>query len=329
MARPTSAPPVRAARFGVRGALAIATTAGIAVSIQTYLNGALGVSLKSVPLAVFTSTGTAFVLLTVLAVATGAIRRAWVKVRSGDEVIRPWWFFGGILGTAAVWANITVAPVVGVALLTVAVVCGKMTGGLIVDALGLAPKGKRPVTAWRVAGIAAAAAAVVIGAIGVRGELHIGLLLIALLGGAGVAVQQAGNGHVAKVTGELLAMGFVNFLSGAFIMLILIAVFFGFTLPAGGEFPPWGFIGGLMGAGIASAGAFAVAEIGVLRLMLAQVAGQSMGALGVDLIAPRLGHEVTAATIAGVVLALVGTGLAGRVRKGSALAPTPVVNPEN
>jgi transporter family-2 protein len=50
----------------------------------------------------------------------------------------------------------------------------------------------------------------------------------------------------------------------------------------------------------------------VLRLGLATVAGQTTGALVIDLIAPAPGEAVTAATVVGVVLTLAAVAISGR-----------------
>jgi transporter family-2 protein len=46
-----------------------------------------------------------------------------------------------------------------------------------------------------------------------------------------------------------------------------------------------------------------VSRLGVLRLILAMTAGQAVGGLVLDLIAPARGEIVTAGTVAGVALA--------------------------
>ena len=58
--------------------------------------------------------------------------------------------------------------------------------------------------------------------------------------------------------------------------------------------------------------AAAVQTLGVLRLGLATVAGQTTGALVIDLIAPAPGEAVTVATVLGVVLTMVAVAISGR-----------------
>ena len=60
------------------------------------------------------------------------------------------------------------APEVGVALLSVALVCGQTAGSLAADGVGLSPAGRQPVTTGRVAGVALTIAAVVASALGAQ-----------------------------------------------------------------------------------------------------------------------------------------------------------------
>ena len=59
-------------------------------------------------------------------------------------------------------------------------------------------------------------------------------------------------------------------------------------------------------------GAAAVQTLGVLRLGLAVVAGQTLGALAIDLIAPAAGEKVTVADCRGVLLTLAAVWVSGR-----------------
>ena len=74
------------------------------------------------------------------------------------------------------------------------------------------------------------------------------------------------------------------------------------------------YVGGLCGAFVVVVGAAAVQTLGVLRLGLAVVAGQTLGALLIDLVAPAPGEQVTLATVAGVLLTLAAVWVSGRVR---------------
>ncbi|MFT4468881.1 DMT family transporter [Arthrobacter sulfonylureivorans] len=284
------------------GGLALSLVSGAAVSIQSFTNGHLGQVIGSPAAAAAVNNGTALLIVLCLALVSGAVTRAWRELRSGRNPVRIWWFFGGLIGATAVFANAMSAPVLGVALLAVAMVLGKLIGSLVTDALGLGPAGRQLPTPQRMAGAACALAGVVISAVGHAGQIPLVLVVFLVAVGALVSIQQAGNAHLAQATGEPLAMGLVNFVGGAAALSIPVAIIAvdGGTL---GPVPSWGWVGGALGAGIAIASALAAYTVGVLRLVLGMIAGQSAIGLLLDLAFPRSGSGVTAPTLAGVLLA--------------------------
>ena len=179
-------------------------------------------------------------------------------------------------------------------------VCGSTTGSVAIDAAGLAPSGRLPVTGARIAGVLLAIAATVIGAIGARGALEPLLLGLALLGGAGMSMQSAANGRLGRATGEPFVASFTNSSLGLAALAIVAAITLAThdvgALPAN----PALYLGGLLGAFVVVVSLTAVQTLGVLRLGLATVAGQTAGALVIDLAAPAPGEVVTAGTVIGV-----------------------------
>jgi transporter family-2 protein len=292
-------------------ALAMVLVAGGAISLQSYLNGRLSRELDSATVASAINNLVAMVAALAIVLSTKAFPRAVARVRA---VGRPpaWQFLGGLIGAALVLVSAAAAPEVGVALLTVALVCGSTGGSLAVDAAGLAPAGRRPVTLPRVAGVVLAVAATAIGALGARGELEPVLLGLALVAGAGMAVQSAANGRLAQATGQPFVASFLNSALGLAVLLVVAVV----TLATSevGSLPasPALYAGGLLGAFVVVVSLTAVSTLGVLRLGLATVAGQTAGALVIDLIAPAPGEAVTAGTVIGVVLTLAAVVVSGR-----------------
>ena len=193
-------------------------------------------------------------------------------------------------------------------------VCGSTTGSVAIDAAGLAPSGRLAVTGARIAGVLLAIAATVIGAIGARGALEPLLLGLALLGGAGMSMQSAANGRLGRATGEPFVASFTNSSLGLAALAIVAAITLAThdvgALPAN----PALYLGGLLGAFVVVVSLTAVQTLGVLRLGLATVAGQTAGALVIDLVAPAPGEVVTAGTVIGVVLTLVAVVVSGRGR---------------
>ena len=75
---------------------------------------------------------------------------------------------------------------------------------------------------------------------------------------------------------------------------------------------PLMYTGGIFGALVVVVSAAAVQTLGVLRLGLAIVAGQTTGALVVDLVAPAPGEAVTLGTVIGVALTMTAVAISGR-----------------
>ena len=277
----------------------VVIVAGVGISAQAYINGQLGESIGSAEAAAAINNGVGLASLLVVTVAAGAIPRA---LRSLSRV-RFWHLLGGLGGAMFIAAGAIGAPEIGVALLSVALVCGQTTGSLVADRAGLSPAGHQGVTTGRVAGVALTIAAVIASALGASAHLHVGLLLFALAAGAASALQQAANGHLARDTGEPLFAGTVNFAVGFLALLVVAAIATGLSPPHGWSAPPLEYTAGFIGAAIATTMAVIVSRLGVLRLILALTAGQAIGGLALDLIAPARGETVTAGTVAGVALA--------------------------
>jgi transporter family-2 protein len=291
--------------------LAFATGAGLAA--QSFVNGRLALSLGSTELAASVNNSVGLAVLLALGVGTGAFRRGLARARRSTAP-RWWHFLGGPCGALLVYVAARAAPEVGVAVLTVAVVCGQTAGSLVVDGAGLSPAGRRSPTPARLIGVLLAVVAVLISATGREGDLDLVLLAFAVLAGAVSALQQAANGHIAARTGEPVAAGFVNFAMGWAILTAVALVATGGDAPAGWSAPAPQWIGGFFGVAVVVVAAWAVASLGVLRLSLAVISGQSAGALAIDLIAPAAGEPVTIATVLGVALTVVAVVVSGRGR---------------
>jgi transporter family-2 protein len=301
-------------RHGPPGGVAVALgfLVGAGVAVQAFCNGRLAGQLGSIELAGLANMVTGGTVLVVLALATGAARRALRRVRLGAQ-LRGWMFVGGFSGALMVVVTAKAAPEVGVALMTVAVVCGQSGGSLLVDRTGLSPAGAQHISAPRVAGVSLAIAAVVLAGLSARTEPRPALLAVLVFAGLVFAAQQAINARLATTTGEPLVAAVVNFaVGGAVLTALTLAVVGG--PPEHWDPALWHWIGGLLGAAFVIVSAIVVPVIGVLRLTLAAVAGQAAGALVLDLIAPVPGEAVTAGTVAGVLLALAAVAVSGRSR---------------
>ncbi len=292
-------------------ALALTVLSGAAISLQAYVNGQLGARIDSAWVAAAINNLVAVVATLTVALGSGALVRGLARLRAAGERPPLWHFVGGVVGASLVCVTTFAAPEVGVALVTVAIVCGSTLGALPVDAAGLGPAGRRPITSPRVAGVMLAVLATAVSALGAHGEFEPVLLGLALAVGGGQALQSAANGQLARESGEPFLASAVNTSVGLAILAVVAAISLLVSAPDALPSNPLLYAGGLCGAFVVVVGAAAVQTLGVLRLGLAVVAGQTLGALAIDLAAPAAGEKVTAATVVGVLLTL-GRGLGQR-----------------
>ncbi|MCP2182625.1 DMT family transporter [Prauserella alba] len=295
----------------------LAVSAGLGMSLQSRINGQLGAELGDSALAaVFSFGGGLLLLLGWLAVSrpmrTGT-RAAVAALRSGR--LRPWHFLGGIAGGTYVLGQSLTVSLIGVALFTVGVVAGQTVSGLFVDRLGLGPSGKEPTTVLRVAGalmtVAAVAGAVAGDVAGEAGAGRIALLILPFAAGAGMAVQQAFNGHVGAAAGSSLTAALVNFTTGTVMLVLAWLVSLALHgLPEGLPGNPVLYLGGLVGIVFIAVASFVVSWIGVLLLGLSTVAGQLVGSMLLDAFLPAGGNGLTTSTVVACGVALLAIGVA-------------------
>ena len=295
----------------VRTAVALTVAGGTLQAVQARLNGAMEQRVGMLPTSVV-SFSVGLVALVALVAASPVRRRAVPVAVSGG--VRWWWRLGGLGGASVVAVSALGVPLVGVALVSVCLVAGSTVGSLVVDRFGLGPGSSHHLTPARLAG--AAMAVVAVGLAG-SGRFHSApfMLFVALVAaGALGAGQAAANGRLSVATGEPVVAALVNFTVG---LLVLAAVTAGAAaaglLPA----PSWPgnpllYAGGLGGTVFVGVAALTVRSLGVLRMALAAVAGQLLGAVGLDLAAPGPGGRLPLATLLGAGLTLLAVAVAGR-----------------
>jgi transporter family-2 protein len=270
----------------------LAVAAGAALATQARVNGALRTRLGDAVVTALVSFTVGTVVLLASAFATGRWRAA-ARLRSGTHW---WWWLGGLAGASLVGSSAAAVPEVGVALTSVAIVAGATAGSLVVDVLGLSPRGRQPVTGPRLAGSVVAVAGLAVGTLGQDGEVR--PLLLAAVGVAGfcTALQQAANGHLQRHSGEALVAASVSFLVGTAALLSVVLA----TRPALGGWPSslGLYAGGLGGAAYIALGAYTVPRIGVLRLTLGTVAGQLVGGVLLDAVVPTPAGLAVASVVA-------------------------------
>jgi bacterial/archaeal transporter family-2 protein len=233
----------------------------------------------------------------------------------------PWWaLIGGLCGMFFVITQGTAAGVLGLAMFGMSVVAGQVVGGLVFDWIGLAGGDKRRPTRLRVLGSLLAIGAVSFGAVAGQGaKLDVLLILMAFTAGAGLALSAGVTGRVNATANNPATTGLINHLVGLLaIMVILLA-----TAPGDlsrFRFPdqPWLYVGGMIGPVGVTLTAILVSSLGVLLLGLGMVAGQLIGALVLELVAPTASGGIQLASVVGIAVTLSAvaiTSLDGRVRR--------------
>ncbi|GAA1056175.1 hypothetical protein GCM10017608_33260 [Agromyces luteolus] len=306
-------------RVPMQVAIALTIVSGGLVALQSRINGELARELADFSVAAAISFGSGLAILALLAAAwpegRRGLRRALDAVRAGRVA---WWMLlGGVAGAWFVATQGLAAGVLGVALFTVSIVAGQTLGGVVFDAVGLGPGGRRPLSPTRIAGAALALVAVGWAVSAQLAEaVPLQLMLLPFSAGIGVSWQQAMNGRVRTAAASALAATFVNFLVGtAVLVVVMLAHAASVGWPTAFPADPLLYAGGAIGCVFIAAQAVLVRRVGVLVLALGLVAGQLATALALDLLAPTSARPVGFATIGGTVLALVAVALASIRRR--------------
>lgn len=297
-----------------RLALAAAILSGALVAVQTRVNAELAVELGDALLAAVVSFAIGLAAVVIAVLARRSAREALPLVRG----VLGWQVLGGFGGAALVAVAAYATPEVGVALLSVAIVAGQTSGGLLVDRLGVGPGGVHGLTGLRILAALLCLLAVGVGLTG-DGAAKADPVLLGLAVGAGVAVafQAALNGRVRRATGNVAVATLVNFVVG--LGALLLAYLAVGLLRGGWAAPSWPgagqwvvYTGGLLGAAFVAVAAAVVRVLGVLRLGLAVIAGQLLGAVLLDVVLPATADGVAVATLVGVALTFVALTLTSR-----------------
>lgn len=294
-------------------ALPAAVGCGALVAVQQRLNGELEQALGDAVLTAVVSFGTGLVVVAAVVLARPRARAAVAALGS----TRWWESLGGLGGALLIAVGAAAAPQIGVALLTVGLVAGQTGGGVVVDRLGLGPGGRRALTGPRLAGALLCLVAV---AVSVRGQdvrdVAPLLLVLVVATGFATAVQQALNGRLRTATGDATVATAVNFVVGTAALLLGLAVRAALSDLTVGPWPGLDqahlYLGGPLGVVFVVVAAVVVHRLGVLRLGLAVVAGQLVGACVLDALVPLGDAGLSGFTLIGAGLTLVAVVLSSR-----------------
>ncbi|HEV2777815.1 MAG TPA: DMT family transporter [Actinophytocola sp.] len=297
----------------VAGAV-LSALGGVCLAVQGRINGQLGLLMHDGLIAALISFVIGSALLVAGVAAAPAARSGVVQLVSGLRTgrLRWWQLLGGVCGAFVVACQGITIAAIGVAVFTVAVVAGMVLSSLVVDRAGIGPAGPQPITPTRAAGGALAIIAVAVAVSPKLGNPS-GLWLAVLPAFAGLwlAWQAAMNGLVRRETHNVVVPTLVNFGSGTVVLALAVVV--DVAVRGWPQTPPghwWLYLGGPLGIGAVMTAVAAVRWIGVLLLGLSSVAGQLVGAVGLDLVVPAAGGGLTVAGVAGAMITMVAVGVA-------------------
>ena len=264
---------------------------GVVVALQSRVNGQLSVDLNSGLAAALISFLTGWFILFLLVFGIKKERTGLILIFKGIKRKQlTWWeVAGGILGGCFVAVQSITVPQNGVALFTISVVAGQTVSSLFVDKAGLSSSGKQKITLARTLGALATLIAVFIAVYPdlTNSEFRFLPLSMALIVGVFASIQQGLNGRVNAVAKRPLATAWLNFATGAVVIVIALSI----NLALGAEIAPlpnnfWVYTGGSLGLIFVAVSAYIIQHLGVLNFVILNIAGQLAGAVAIDWFAP-------------------------------------------
>ena len=283
---------------------------GVVVAIQARINGQLSVDLDNGLAAALISFLTGLAIVSVLVFGFKREREALFRVFEAikNKQLVTWELMGGVLGGFFVAAQSAVVPQIGVALFTIAVVAGQTISSLLVDKVGMTPSGKERITKPRIFGAVATLIAVAIAVFPdlTNSEFRFLPLTFALIVGVFASFQQGMNGRVNVVGKRPLATAWLNFVSGAIVVVIALSVdlALGATIePLPGNF--WVYTGGAAGLIFVAVSAYIIKHLGVLNFSILNIAGQLVGAILIDWLGPTKAGSLNGCLIFGTVMTII------------------------
>ena len=283
---------------------------GVVVAIQSRINGQLSVDLDNGLAAALVSFITGLALVTILVFGFKRERKALFRIFTAvkKRELVTWEVMGGVLGGFFVAAQSAVVPQIGVALFTISVVAGQTISSLLVDKAGMTPSGKERITKPRVLGAVATLIAVAIAVFPdlTNSEFRFLPLTFALIVGVFASFQQGMNGRVNVVARSPLATAWLNFSSGTIVVVIALSV----DLALGGSIGPlpsnfWVYTGGAAGLVFVAVSAYIIKHLGVLNFSILSIAGQLVGAILIDWLAPAKAGALNSYLIFGTVMTII------------------------
>jgi len=214
--------------------------------------------------------------------------RAGRKLRSHSLY---WWVLtGGLLSAGYVVLQAGTVTTLGVAMFSLAAICGLNVGSLLVDKWGVRRGMGVPPTPRRIVAVVISLVAgllAVIPYLGMQSAPTIYFLLV-VAAGIGAAIQFAMTARVGEASGDSTVAAWVLFVVAS-VFLLGLAISQGSFASEGASrllsavaASPWLLIGGLLGSAVVIVNAFVVQRTGVLVFSLSLIAGQLIAALIID-----------------------------------------------
>lgn len=291
----------------------LAALAGALIAVQSRANGELSFRLHNSLEAACISFGSGLlVLLAIVYFHTGiknGTRKIFKAVEAG--LISHWRLIGGTLGGVAMAVQAQIVPLIGVAIYSVAVICGQTAISLVVDRIGLAGGDKRHVSVRRVTAAVFTVLAVVVSVwdrLDAK-SLSVVAVVLGIVSGGIIGVQRALNGHVNEHSEQSFATSFLNFITGTTFLLFL---FVGGLVTHHAHVTPlkmgpwWMYLGGITGVVYTAFASTVVQHLGVLTFTLFSVGGQLVASLLFDIFLPSTGVHVGAYLVTGICMTYIG-----------------------
>lgn len=285
-----------------------AVLVGVLTASQSRINSQLAVEIGDGFIASVISFGSGLVILLVALTlwrpGREGIARLTASVRSRRT---PWWYLGGgFAGALFVLSQGLTGSLLGVALFTIAVVCGQIVSGLVIDRLGMGSVAPAAVTTTRLIGSLLALVAVGWAVSSqIRTDTALWVVILPLLAGVGTGWQQAANGQVRVAAESALTATLMNFVVGTTALTAAATVHIALAgWPDALPDTPWLYLGGLLGTLFIGLGIVVVKYLGVLLLGLGAIAGQLVMSLALDVLAPAGARSVEWTTVLGTALTL-------------------------
>lgn len=273
--------------------LLLTVVAGGLLAVQSEVNGRLSDQSHSWLLTALVSFTVGLCFLGVLVVSRAAGRAAFSQVLTAlrSRALSWWVMAAGVLSAGYVVLQAGTVTTLGVAMFSLAVICGMNVGSILVDRFGARRGEAIAITSRRVWAVIVSLAAALLAVIPYIGQQSppVVYFLLVIAAGVGAAIQFTMTARVGESSGDsTVAAWFLFVIAAVFLFVISLAqgALWGDAIEGMSSAvtdSPWLLVGGFLGAMVVVINAFVVPRSGVLVFSLSLIAGQLIAALVIDL----------------------------------------------